>query len=37
MLPAVPNVLKRTGVPFINILSCVNKRVALCCLTDEIT
>jgi hypothetical protein len=34
---AVPNVLKRNGVLFVNILRCVNKRVALCCLTDEIT
>jgi hypothetical protein len=37
MPPAVPNVLKRTGVLFVNILRCVNKRVALCCLMDEIT
>jgi hypothetical protein len=37
MLPAVPNVLKRTAVFFVNILRCVNKRVVLCCLTDEIT
>jgi hypothetical protein len=37
MSPAVPNALKRTGALYVNILRCVNKRVALCCLTDEIT
>jgi hypothetical protein len=37
MSPAVPNVLKRTGVLFVNKLCFVNKRVAFCCLTDEIT
>jgi hypothetical protein len=36
MSAAVPNVLKRTGVFFVNILRFVNKRVAFCCLTDEI-
>jgi hypothetical protein len=37
MSPAVPNVLKLIGVLFVNILRCVNKRVALRCLMDEIT